>query len=165
MIHTGIQMTPNNCVLGERRGKDGSRVMEKEKEKHTKRERELAQMLAYLYEPAARIRARARRLRTYGTRHAGTTATRGAAGRLARRGSWRHSVGSPGTLLSRSYEAHRIYDPPSSFSSISLSLSRSLCCGVASRRCRDAFQLHIRRITLQIPRITDFRNKSVIPSL
>lgn len=38
------------------------------------------------------------RLRTYGTRHAGTTSTRGA-GRLARRGSWRQSVGPPGSLL------------------------------------------------------------------
>lgn len=37
------------------------------------------------------------RLRTYGTRHAGTS-TRGA-GRLARRGSWRQSVGPPGSLL------------------------------------------------------------------
>lgn len=47
---------------------------------------------------------------------------------------------------------------PSSFSSSRLSLSRSL------PSVRDAFQLHIRRITLQIPRITDFRSKSVIPS-
>lgn len=158
LIHTGIQMTPNNRVLEERRGEEGTdQVTEKKKKKKKRNTRSLAQRCVRIY--MTRHTHTCERTLTHvwnaTRRHNTATATRGAAGRLARRGSWRHSVGSPGTLLSRSYEAHRIYDLPSSF-------SRSL----APRRRHGILSNYIFVASrFKFLEITDFRNKPVIPSL
>lgn len=101
----------------ERRRRD--RVTEKKKNKKRNTQREPAQgRRARIYIClGTRIRASTLTHVWNATCRHTTPTTRGAAGRLARRGSWRQSVGSPGTLLSRFYEAHRIYESsPSSFS-------------------------------------------------
>lgn len=139
MIHTGIQMTPNNHILAERRGGAGGhkrRTCNGEEEEEE--EQTVADARIYMRTASDVLTHTSARLRTYGTRHAGTTASRGA-DRLARRGSWRQPVGPPGSLLELLRYPSNLR--PSLFF-LSAALSRSHGRFVLSlARIGDAFQL------------------------
>lgn len=113
MIHTGIQMTPNNHILAERRG--GGRTCNGEEEEDEEEKQAAADARVFI---CARLVTCTRiRLHAYARMERDTQAQR-------RRGAPVVSLGEvPGVSLSGLLGPslsfyHRIYDPSSSFSSM-----------------------------------------------